>query len=146
MELHELSERYAIGYDMSKYAEFASGEFVDVSLIRDFTRRYNLRGDINYKIDWNEYLQYLKTHPILTTNATLSDLNPDIIDKFNNTYSHLFNLDSYTVRAYINLPSGERILRYEEVIPFDYENMVPYSLTETFIASEDELDNFLKEW
>lgn len=145
MELHELSERYAIGYDMSKCAEFASGEFVDVSLIRDFTRRYNLRGDINYKIDWNEYLQYLKTHPILTTNATLSDLNPDIIDKFNNTCSHLSNLDSYTVRAYINLPSGDRILRYEEVIPFDYGNMVPYSLTETFIASEDELDDFLKE-
>ena len=145
MDIDKIPIRYVFGYDMSDYADFASGECVEVPLTKDSARLYNLRGGINYKIDWNEYLQYLETHPILTTKATLSDLNPDIIDKFNNTYSHLFNLDSYTIRAYINLPSGERILRYEEVIPFDYENMVPYSLTETFIASEDELDNFLKE-
>lgn len=145
MDIDKIPKRYVFGYDMSDYADFASGEHVEVPLTKDSARLYNLRGGINYKIDWNEYLQYLKTHPILTTNATLSDLNPDIIDKFNNTYSHLFNLDSYTVRAYINLLSEERILRYEEVIPFNYENMVPYSLTETFIASEDELDNFLKE-
>lgn len=145
MDIDKIPKRYVFGYDMSDYVDFASGERVELPLTKDFVRLYNLRGGINYKIDWNEYLQYLEANPILTTKATLSDLNPDIIDKFNNTCSHLFNLDSYTVRAYINLPSGERILRYEEVIPFDYGNMVPYSLTETFIASEDELDNFLKE-
>ena len=121
------------------------GKFVDFVIKEGSARRHrDPSTEINYRVDWNEYLQYLKTHSVLTTNATLSDLNPDVIDKFN-TYSHLFNLDSYTARAYIDLPSGDRILRYEEVIPFDYENTVPYSLTETFVASEEELYNFLKE-